>query len=390
MAYNSHDSNALIIVGGGFAGLTTALSINRLDDHKPIILIEPKPRFVFLPLLYELLSREIEPWEIAPPYTTLLSGRGVSLVSDKVKNINTSKQCLVTSSGLKLGYKKIIICTGSKLKNSEIPGLKEHALTFQSPKDVEILRKKIKLIREISHNHSQNLVIIGAGPTGVELACKLSDLLQSSTKIHLIESQERILPNAKSFNQEQSEQALEKRGVKLHLKTRIISLSETTLMVRDYQNKCYSINNFSQIGVISTIGMSPVIPNIFPLIPLTQSRLPINSFFQVKGLENVFALGDAACNEEEPLPTNAQAAIQQGKGLAQILLDMQAGEPVEPFRFKELGEMLSLGVGDATMTGFGLTLSGPLAFQLRRMTYLTKLPRLSLGLRSASAWFLKP
>ena len=80
--------------------------------------------------------------------------------------------------------------------------------------------------------------------------------------------------------------------------------------------------------------------------------------------------------------------MQQGNAVAEALAVMNAGGDPEPFQFQDRGEMLSLGLGDATLTGMGVTLAGPLAFTLRRATYLTRLPGLSLGLRSAGAWFL--
>ena len=80
--------------------------------------------------------------------------------------------------------------------------------------------------------------------------------------------------------------------------------------------------------------------------------------------------------------------MQQGEAAANTLIALQKGTEPEPFAYNDLGEMLSLGIGKATLTGMGITLAGPLAFNLRRLTYLARFPRLSLGLRSAGAWLL--
>ena len=89
-----------------------------------------------------------------------------------------------------------------------------------------------------------------------------------------------------------------------------------------------------------------------------------------------------------PWPASAQVAMQQGEATAAAIANLRMKKLPQPFQFEDRGEMLSLGVGDATLTGMGLTLAGPLAFQLRRATYLTRLPGLSLSLRSAGAWLL--
>ena len=103
---------------------------------------------------------------------------------------------------------------------------------------------------------------------------------------------------------------------------------------------------------------------------------------------STFALGDLSTRPGSPWPASAQVAMQQGDATAAAIANLRKGEEPQPFQYEDRGEMLSLGVGDATLTGMGLTLAGPLAFQLRRATYLTRLPGLSLGLRSAGAWLL--
>ena len=87
-------------------------------------------------------------------------------------------------------------------------------------------------------------------------------------------------------------------------------------------------------------------------------------------------------------PSTAQVAMQQGEAAAATVMAMRQDQDPKPFHFNDLGEMLSLGKGNATVTGMGLTMAGPLAFNLRRLTYLARLPKASLGLRSAGAWLL--
>ena len=129
-------------------------------------------------------------------------------------------------------------------------------------------------------------------------------------------------------------------------------------------------------------------PSISPAPVLERGRLAVNDDLRLVGRANSFALGDLSSRPGHPWPASAQVAMQQGDATAAAIAKLRVKEEPQPFQFEDRGEMLSLGVGDATLTGMGLTLAGPLAFQLRRATYLTRLPGLSLGLRSAGAWLL--
>ncbi len=377
-------NNALVIIGGGFAGLSTALGLSRCKPRPPIVLFEPRRRFIFLPLLYELLSKEVRSWEVAPTYNSLLTGRGIISLNEHVTSIDTNKQVVESSSGRTVNYSQLVIGTGSALQDYGVKGVKEYAWKFQTLEDVEFLRGQIKCLKEFKSNR-QALVVVGAGHSGVELACKLADLLVGFAEVNLIEKGPGILPEARIFNREQAEIALKSRGIKLHLSTEVIEILEGEVKLKRVSEKEFSI--FHK-GLIWSAGRYPLLPPLNPAVPLVNKRIAIDSYLKVNGLENVFAIGDAACNKDVLLPATAQVAIQQGKALAKILIAFQEGEKPAPFQFHDFGEMLSLGLGNATITSLGITLSGPMAFQLRRIAYLTRLPDLSLSLRSAGSWLL--
>ena len=112
------------------------------------------------------------------------------------------------------------------------------------------------------------------------------------------------------------------------------------------------------------------------------------SDLQVTGLRDVFSLGDGAlCGDDQPpLPATAQVAYQQAQQLAANLMLSLADQPLKPFQWNDLGEMVGLGIGQASLTGLGITLAGPAAFQIRQLAYLARMPGLSHQLRVAAGW----
>jgi len=392
----------VVIAGGGFGGLTTALALAAHKQHPPILLIEPQERFLFLPLLYELLSGELRRWEVAPRYDALLAGRGVAWLRDRVARIDSTTHSLHTDSGRQITYSRLVLATGGRSDDFGVAGVREHALDFRSLADVERLQALIGRLKQ-RQRPLQRLVVVGAGPSGVELICKLADLLAGSTILELVEQGPELLPNSRSFNRDQARSALLRRDIHLRTGTRVERIDATGLeLVRSGATPMAAAGDgpipqtlpiqrerLPADAVIWTAGMAPNLPPISPAPRLDRrGRLICHSDMGVAGLPDVFALGDAAlCGEDQPpLPATAQVAYQQAQQLAANLQLCQAGQPLKPFQWNDLGEMIGLGIGQASLTGLGLTLAGPAAFQIRQLAYLARMPGLSHQLRVAAGW----
>jgi NADH dehydrogenase len=134
-----------------------------------------------------------------------------------------------------------------------------------------------------------------------------------------------------------------------------------------------------------------VLPALSPNPTRERGLLSVDDGLQLTTDPNVVALGDIASHNgaDTPWPLSAQSALQQGTAAARTLQAIRMGQDVPSFQFQDLGEMLSLGIGDASITGMGLTLAGPLAYRMRRLTYLARMPGLSLSLKSAGAWLVR-
>jgi NADH dehydrogenase len=394
----------IVIVGGGFGGLYTALALAEQRQHPPLLLIEPHAEFLFLPLLYELLSGELRRWEIAPRYDALLAGRGIAWLRDSVVQIDSRSHSLFTASGRELTYSQLVVATGARLQSFGIPGVIEHAIGFRSLADVERLQQLVAQLRE-QRQPLQRLAIVGAGPSGVELACKLADLLAGAAVVELIEQGPMPLAQARAFNREQASLALQRRDVRLRCNCRVLAVGNDQISLQGPAGE----ERLAVAGVVWTAGLDFAPPAIQPApIQDSRGRLAVTEHLQLIGQPAIFALGDIAALQagvspnldpanldpasldpagaSPPWPATAQVAFQQATCLATNLIQARRQGSLQPFRFQDLGEMLSLGCGEATLVGGGFTLAGAAAFQLRRLAYLSRLPGRSHQLRVAAGW----
>lgn len=387
-------SEAIVIVGGGFGGLYTAMALSERPQHPPILLIEPNEQFLFLPLLYELLSGELRRWEIAPRYDKLLAGRGIAHLRDRVEAIDTERRLVHTHGGQTLPYRRLVMASGATTTTFGVPGADRHCLGFRTLADVERLQKLLADLAR-SRRPLQRLAVVGAGATGVELACKLADLAAGSAVIELIEQGPQLLPQGRSFNREQAGLALRRRDVRLRTHTAVVAVEADRLRLHRTDAETRSSETpqpeeeLAAAGVIWTAGLAFRPPAITPAPPRDErGRLRCASTLQLRSHPDLFVIGDLAAPDglEGPLPSSAQVAFQQAPLLAANLLRSLADEPLQPFQWNDLGEMLSLGRGEASLCGVGVTLAGRAAFRLRQLAYLSRMPGLSHTLRVAAGW----
>jgi demethylphylloquinone reductase len=388
----------VVIVGGGFGGLYTALALAQRKGHPPVLLIEPNDRFLFLPLLYELLSGELRGWEIAPRYDSLLAGRGLAWLQDRVERIDADHHQLHTAAGRAIPYGRLVIATGADSNTFAVPGADRHSLGFRSLADVERLQRLVADLKQQRHP-LQRLAVVGAGPTGVELACKLADMAEGSAVIELIEQGPQLLPQARAFNREQAALALRRRDVRLRLCTQVEAVEAEAISLRCQSEGDSPAHSETLVvrAVVWTAGLSFRAPRIDPPPACDiRGRLLCGADLRLQDHADLFVAGDLAAPvdlegtaSEAPgatTPATAQVAFQQAAVLATNLIHSLRGEPLEPFQWKDLGEMMSLGIGEASLTASGVTLAGPAAYQLRRLAYLTRLPGRSHQLRVAAGW----
>ena len=376
----------VVVVGGGFAGLTTALALARECSSMSVVLVEPQEHFLFTPLLYELLSGELQTWQVAPKLDHLLAGRGVAWLQEGVTSINRQTRCLTTSRGRTLSFDRLVLACGGVLQSFGVAGVTDHAIGFRTMADLRRLQGLVQRL-QARPQPLQRLAIVGAGASGVELACKLADLLAHKAMVELIEQGDRILPGSREFNRQQALAALQQRDVLLRCHSRVqeVAADHLTLLVRG------QTEILPCAAVIWTAGLAVAPPLLLPSAPAgPQGRLICQADLRLVGEEAIFAAGDVAAvpdgTRQQPLPATAQVAMQQAPVLAHNILASLHGEPLQDFHWNNLGEMLSLGCGQATITAKGFTMAGPTAAKLREATYLVRMPGTGHRLAAAAGW----
>ena len=383
----------ICIVGGGFGGLYTALRLNELpweNNNRPeITLIDKSDRFLFSPLLYELITEELQTWEIAPPFEEIFAGSGIIFQQGRVSKIDIEQKQVTVDDDTIIECDRLVLSTGGNTPLNIVPGAKEHAIPFRSLDDAYRLKEQLRLLTE-SEKDKIRVVIVGGGYSGVELACKISDVLGERGRIRIVDRGAQILDSSPEYNRKTAIKALEERQIWLDLET------ETTEVTSDTISLSYK----GQTDVIPvdlvlwTVGntVSPLTDNL-DLSKNSQGLLKIKPTLQLLERDDIYALGDTAeCLDESGnlLPATAQVAFQQSDYCAwNIWADLNQ-KPLLPFRYQPLGEMMTLGKDSAVLDGLGIKLDGTPAYIARRLLYLSRLPTLKHQLTVGLNWLTQP
>ncbi|KAK6152956.1 hypothetical protein DH2020_012595 [Rehmannia glutinosa] len=434
------------ILGGGFGGLYTALRLESLDwpdGKKPqVVLVDQSERFVFKPLLYELLSGEVDEWEIAPRFSDLLSNTDVQFFKDRVQSLHPSDQfgmdeAAVThsagivhlESGLVIEYDWLVLALGAEAKLDVVPGAMEYALPFYSLEDARRVDEKLRALERkyFGKDSPIRVAIVGCGYSGVELAATVAERLQTRGVVQAINVEKTILPNAPPGNRESALKVLSSRNVQLLLgyfvrcirKDVEFGTSPELTNVEAVRDKIEA-HNYEKVilelqpaerGIQSqvveadlvlwTVGSKPLLPQLEPSdkpinIPLNgRGQTETDETLRVKGHPRIFAVGDSSAVRDKQgklLPGTAQVAFQQADFAGWNLWAAINGRPLLPFRFQNLGEMMTLGRCDAAISPSfieSVTLEGPVGHTARKIVYLLRLPTDEHRLKVGISWLTK-
>jgi demethylphylloquinone reductase len=379
----------ICILGGGFGGLYTALSLCRhpalnSSAQYQITLVEQRDHFLFTPLLYEVVTNELQPWEVAPSYQQLLAHRSIQFRQAKICGVDLPHRLVhlqdVDAQGSEtIAYDYLVLAVGGETRLESIPGASTNAQPFRTLEDVERLQEKLWAL-EASDRSTLEIAVVGAGPSGVELACKLADRLKPRGRVRLIDRGETILKPFAPGLQTAAYRALVKRGVQLELNTNITAIDPHQITLETLgESRAAAVDL-----VLWTAGTQPLAwTQELACRQSETGRILVTPTLQLLDYPEVFALGDLA----EIRRVKGQA-FQQAPCVALNLKALLMNRSLRPFRYLHLGDMLTLGRGEAVVSSFGLTVDGRLARLIRRVVYLQRLPTLEHRLRVIAHWLV--
>jgi NADH dehydrogenase len=355
----------LVIIGGGFGGINLLRRINSTDFQ--VVLLDRYNYHTFQPLLYQVATAGLEPDSVAGPLRTIVrKQKGVYFRMLKVHRADPDSKVLETSAGL-LPYDYLVVATGAQVNFFNNKSIAEnafpvkqvtHALDLRSHLFQQFEKAEI-LTDESEKKRLMTFVIVGAGPTGVEICGALAELknkvLQKDypqlnmkdMEIYMVEGLDRVLPEMSSEAGKKSQAYLEKMGVNIIL----------NCLIKEYDGKTAKLNNGTEIQTDTLIWGAGVKGNLiegFSEISIEKGQLMVNEFNQIYKdkkakipYDGLFAIGDVAHMKYEGypkgLPGLAQVAIQQGKQLAKNLDRLQKKEAMKPFRYLDKGVLATIG-----------------------------------------------
>jgi NADH dehydrogenase len=397
-----------VILGGGFTGLFAALNLAHKHYPRSVILIDKNERFCFKPLLYEYCTGEMESDQVVPRFQDLLKDSGVIFVQDAVQSIDLHQREVKLSSGTVYNYSNLVLGLGSITGYFGVKGAKENALPLRTQSDAIAIDKKLrdclqKAIQTEDVEQRRRLltvVIIGAGPAGVEMAGTLADLLpywyealegnRQEIRVVLLNHSNAILSGDINHHlREIAEQELKKRAVPVES---IMGAEATAIHPNSVEYKRDDQTEILSAGVIIwTTGT-----NTHPLIkdlPISSEnrdrhgRPFVNSSLQLLDFPEVFAGGDCAAMQDNSLPPTAQVAYQQGMVIADNLKAMALKQPLKPADINIRGTLLKLGIDNSVANIFNrFEVPGEMGHLIRQGTYLELLPSPIHDLKITGDW----
>jgi len=391
----STERHRVVIIGGGFGGLHAALALKRAPVQ--VTLIDRRNFHLFQPLLYQVATGGLSPANIAAPLRAVLrKQRNCDVVLDEVVGFDAANRRVKLRNG-ELDYDTLIVAAGSRSSYFGRDDWERLAPGLKSVEDATGIRRRILLAFETADRERDparrrewlTFVLIGGGPTGVELAGALAEISRHSLKhdfrhidpgeanIVIVEAEPRILGTFPEELSAKATNALRKIGVTVRTQTRVtdIGADRVVLDTPDGTETLPARTVLWAAGVRAS-ELSPLLAKASGCETDRGGRIIVEPDLSVPGHPEVFVIGDMACYKhggDRPLPGVAPVAIQEGKYVATLIRRRLAGKAAKPFRYRDYGNLATIG-RSAAVAQFGrLQVSGFIAWVLWLFIHLMKL-----------------
>lgn len=350
----------IVIIGGGFAGIALAKKLR--NQKVQVVLLDKHNYHNFQPLLYQVATGGLEAGSIAYPIRKIFQNTpDFYFRLTSVKEIDTVNQKVMAEIG-DLHYDYLVIATGSKTNYFGNKEIERNVMSMKTiPQSLNIrslilenFEQAVLTTNEADKNALINFVLVGAGPTGVELAGALAEMKKAilqkdypdlnidKMEINLIQSGDRVLNTMSEKSSAAAEKFLLNLGVKIWKNVRVTNYDGRTITTN-------SDLTFETATVIWTAGVQGAAIHGLDAKSLVErvERIRVNQYNQVVGYDNIFAIGDIASMESEKLPQGhpmmAQPAMQQGSLLGENLIKLLNKKPLKPFVYNDKGSMATIG-----------------------------------------------
>jgi len=391
----------IVIIGGGFAGISLAKKLR--NKKVQVVLLDKHNYHNFQPLMYQVATGGLEPDSIAYPIRKIVQEyRDFYFRLAEVREIDAENNTIYADIGeLKFDY--LVIATGSKTNYFGNKEIERNSMAMKTiPQSLNIRSlilenfEQALLTNDIDERHSlMNFVLVGGGPTGVELAGALAEMKKAilpkdypdldvrKMEINLIQSGDRILNTMSENASEKAEKFLLNLGVSVWKNVRVTG----------YDGKTVTTNSdlsFDSATVIWTAGVQGALPHGLKADSFIKNvdRIKVNQFNQVEGYDNLFAIGDIAVMTSEEFPQGhpmmAQPAMQQGRLLAENVIRLLDKKELKPFVYKDKGSMATIGRNKAVVDLPNYQFSGVFAWFVWMFVHLFSL----IGFKNKAVVFL--
>ena len=403
--------NRVLILGGGFAGFKAAEALcKKLKDRGDVgvMVISKENFFTFWPMIASVISSDMATKNVAQPLRRGLIELGASFRRAEVQSIDLENQVVTVRGDLageqQFPYDHLIMALGGEPAYFGIPGVEDHAISMTGIGTAEDIRNRmIERYEEVTLRGGElvdsklTFVIIGGGATGVETASELHELVHVTlapdypninphkVRIILLDRNEEILRELDTALRRTARRKLADLQIEVWNEVSAKEIKADRVILEDGRE-------IEAENVIWTAGARASVKLEDLDLPSDERKgLNVDTYMLVEGHDNIWGVGDCAANVDEegnPIPPNAQAATQGGEAVANNVLAAIDGEPLQPFNYKSLGQLVEMGSQFAVNDVMGVQFSGLIAALFWRATYLFKLESPQSRSRIATDWIL--